>query len=193
MKDWAVILGSSSGFGAATCREIASKGINIYGIHLDRRGAMESINSLVNELKSHNVEVHFKNMSATDAEKRKAIIEELKSIGNVRVKILMHSLAFGAHHPATTYEMLVLLVAFFVCVPLFLRFLKQWPGVTFSIVAMVYALTRYFLTEIRLDSPEVISSFLAPQIISVVIILIFFPMMVFWIRDTKKLRISKKN
>ena len=104
-----------------------------------------------------------------------------------------HSLAFGAHHPATTYEMLVLLVAFFVCVPLFLRFLKQWPGVTFSIVAMVYALTRYFLTEIRLDSPEVISSFLAPQIISVVIILIFFPMMVFWIRDTKKLRISKKN
>ena len=32
MKDWAVILGSSSGFGAATCREIASKGINIYGI-----------------------------------------------------------------------------------------------------------------------------------------------------------------
>ena len=53
MKDWAVILGSSSGFGAATCREIASKGINIYGIHLDRKAAMEPINSLVNELKNH--------------------------------------------------------------------------------------------------------------------------------------------
>ena len=99
MKDWAVILGSSSGFGAATCREIAYKGVNIYGIHLDRRAAMEPINSLVNELKSHNVEVHFRNMSATDAEKRKAVIEELKSIGNVRVKILMHSLAFGALKP----------------------------------------------------------------------------------------------
>jgi len=104
-----------------------------------------------------------------------------------------HSLAFGAHHPATTYEMLVLLVAFFVCVPLFLQFLKQWPGVTFSIVAMIYALTRYFLTDIRLDSPEVISSFLAPQIIAVVIILICFPVMIFWIRGTNKLRISKKD
>ena len=49
MKDWAVILGSSRGFGAATCREIASKGINIYGIHLDRKAAMESINLLINE------------------------------------------------------------------------------------------------------------------------------------------------
>ena len=29
MKDWALILGSSSGFGAATCKELANKGINI--------------------------------------------------------------------------------------------------------------------------------------------------------------------
>jgi len=99
MKDWAVILGSSSGFGAATCRALASRGINIYGIHLDRKAAMDSINSLVDELKSNNVEVHFKNMSATDADKRRAVIDELKSIGNIRVKILMHSLAFGTLKP----------------------------------------------------------------------------------------------
>ena len=99
MKDWAVILGSSSGFGAATCRALASRGINIYGIHLDRKAAMDSINSLVDELKSNNVEVHFKNMSATDADKRRAVIDELKSIGNIRVKIFMHSLAFGALKP----------------------------------------------------------------------------------------------
>ncbi|HIN19621.1 MAG TPA: 3-oxoacyl-ACP reductase, partial [Candidatus Marinimicrobia bacterium] len=41
MKDWAVILGSSSGFGAATCRALAARGINIYGIHLDRKAAMD--------------------------------------------------------------------------------------------------------------------------------------------------------
>ena len=99
MTDWALILGSSSGFGAAACRELASKGINIYGIHLDRKAAMESIQVLIDELKSQNVEVHFKNMSATDAEKRKIVIEELKSFGDIQVKVLMHSLAFGALKP----------------------------------------------------------------------------------------------
>ena len=99
MKDWALILGSSSGFGAAACRELASKGINIYGIHLDRKAAMESIQVLVYELKNKNVEVHFKNMSATDAEKRKVVIEELKSFGDIQVKVLMHSLAFGSLKP----------------------------------------------------------------------------------------------
>ena len=99
MKDWALILGSSSGFGAATCKELASKGINIYGIHLDRKAAMESIQVLIDELKSKNVEVHFKNMSATDAEKRKVVIEELKSFGDIQVKVLMHSLAFGTLKP----------------------------------------------------------------------------------------------
>jgi len=99
MKNWALILGSSSGFGAAACRELASKGINIYGIHLDRKAAMESIQVLIDELKNQNVEVHFKNMNATDAEKRKVIIEELKSFGDIQVKVFMHSLAFGALKP----------------------------------------------------------------------------------------------
>ncbi len=50
MKDWALILGSSSGFGAAACRELASCGVNIYGIHLDRRAAMDSVNVLIEDL-----------------------------------------------------------------------------------------------------------------------------------------------
>ena len=99
MKDWALILGSSSGFGAATCKELASKGINIYGIHLDRKAAKESIQVLIDKLKRQNVEVHFKNMSATDEDKRHEVIDELKSFGDIRVKVLMHSLAFGALKP----------------------------------------------------------------------------------------------
>tara|TARA_Y100000588_G_C14065592_1_gene843472 strand:- start:215 stop:991 length:777 start_codon:yes stop_codon:yes gene_type:complete len=104
MKNWAVILGSSSGFGAATCRELAKCGVNIYGIHLDRKAAMESINSLIEELKMEDVEVRFNNMSATDVEKRNAVVEELKSFGNIRVKVLMHSLAFGALKPVIDKE-----------------------------------------------------------------------------------------
>ena len=79
MKDWAVILGSSSGFGAATCRALASRGINIYGIHLDRKAAMDSINSLVDELKSNNVEVHFKNMRKAGALTAK-ILDKIQNI-----------------------------------------------------------------------------------------------------------------
>ncbi len=99
MKDWALILGSSSGFGAAACRELASCGVNIYGIHLDRRAAMDSVNVLIEDLKNNNVEVKFNNMSATDADKRKSVIDEIKSFGDIRIKILMHSLAFGALKP----------------------------------------------------------------------------------------------
>jgi len=99
MKDWALVLGSSSGFGAAACQKLASSGINIYGIHLDRKASMDSIKQLIEELKSNNVEVVFNNMSATDSEKRKIVIKELVSKGNIRIKILMHSLAFGALKP----------------------------------------------------------------------------------------------
>mgnify|MGYP001173543493 FL=1 len=99
MRDWALILGSSSGFGAATCKELAKKGINIYGVHLDRKSNMDSINLLIDELKENNIEVRFNNMSATDEVKRMEVIEELKSFGDIRIKILMHSLAFGALKP----------------------------------------------------------------------------------------------
>ena len=99
MNDWALILGSSSGFGAAACRELALRGIHIYGVHLDRKSGMGQVNKLVDELKKEGVNVRFNNMNATDVEKRLSVINELKSFGNIRVKILMHSLAFGSLKP----------------------------------------------------------------------------------------------
>ena len=99
MQDWALILGSSSGFGAATCRELSRMGIHIYGVHLDRKSKMDHVNGFVDSLKKEGVQVRFNNMSATDNEKRHSVIDELKSLGGVRVKIFMHSLAFGALKP----------------------------------------------------------------------------------------------
>ena len=99
MTDWAVILGVSSGFGAAAAKELAKNKINIYGIHLDRKASMESINNFKNELKENKVEVIFKNISATDNTVRKDTTEELISKKDVRVKVLLHSLAFGALKP----------------------------------------------------------------------------------------------
>ena len=99
MYDWALILGASSGFGAATCRELASHGINIYGVHLDRKAGMKNVNALVSDLKNMDVEVKFNNMSATDEMKRHNVIKELNSLGKIRIKIFMHSLAFGTLKP----------------------------------------------------------------------------------------------
>ena len=99
MNDWALILGASSGFGAATCKELAKAGINIYGVHLDRRAGMPQVEKLIEELKQYNVNVEFNNMSATDENKRKDTIKYLCKIKNINIKILMHSLAFGALKP----------------------------------------------------------------------------------------------
>jgi len=97
MSDWAVILGGSSGIGAACAKELARKGINIFGIYL--RKPKNHIEALSEELASYGVEVIFKKMSATNEEKRREAIDELISLGDIRVKVFVHSLAFGALKP----------------------------------------------------------------------------------------------
>ena len=99
MSDWALILGVSSGFGAAAAKELAKNNINIYGLHLDRKSALENVKALKNELKKNNVQVIFKNASATDDIVREDVINELKSKKNIRIKVFLHSLAFGALRP----------------------------------------------------------------------------------------------
>ncbi len=101
-SDWAVILGVSSGFGAATARALAKRGLNIYGVHLDRRSAMKNVDALITDLCKEGVEVIFHNMSATDPIKKEEVIRELKAKGEIRVKILLHTLAFGGLRPFIT-------------------------------------------------------------------------------------------
>ena len=37
---WALILGASSGFGRATSLELARRGMNIFGVHLDLKATL---------------------------------------------------------------------------------------------------------------------------------------------------------
>lgn len=92
----AFILGSSSGFGMAISKELASRGMNIFGVHFDRKSAMEQINKDIEEMKSHGVTVEFFNMNAADEEKRKNTIPLIKEkMGDKVIRTLVHSLAFG--------------------------------------------------------------------------------------------------
>ena len=93
MKDWALILGASSGIGAECAKRLAKKGINIYGLYLRKKKS--EIETLKDELSKYNVEVIYKKANASNDEKRLEIIEELKSKGDIRIKMFIHSIAFG--------------------------------------------------------------------------------------------------
>jgi len=99
---WALILGSSSGFGAAAARAFAKAGYGIFGVHMDRRGAQPQIDALIADLRAEGVPVTFHNGNAADDEERKRVLELLTSTvreDGGEVGVLLHSLAFGTLRP----------------------------------------------------------------------------------------------
>lgn len=102
---WALILGASSGFGAATALALAKAGMNIFGVHLDRRNTMPQVEQLLQDLRSSGAQAQFFNVNAADPEKRAEVMAKIKetlgqdSESGATVKVLMHSLAFGTLKP----------------------------------------------------------------------------------------------
>jgi phosphatidylglycerol:prolipoprotein diacylglycerol transferase len=87
-----------------------------------------------------------------------------------------HSLTVGAHHPATTYELLgdlVILGALFV---LLWGPFRRRPGLTFFAYLISYSVMRFFLTYLRVDSETVLGGLLrVPQLVSVLVVLAAIP------------------
>jgi NAD(P)-dependent dehydrogenase (short-subunit alcohol dehydrogenase family) len=100
-RDWLVVLGASSGFGAAAARAFAARGWGVFGVHLDRRNTMPAAVKLVAELESTGVPVVFYNANAAGDEERAEGIVRLKAAMGEgdRVRVLLHSLAFGSLYP----------------------------------------------------------------------------------------------
>ena len=97
---WALILGASSGFGAATAKELARHGVNIIGVHLDRRPTMPLVEELVKTLQGLHVQTHFFNVNAADADKRQQLLDQAApKLVSSKIHVLMHSLAFGSLKP----------------------------------------------------------------------------------------------
>jgi enoyl-[acyl-carrier protein] reductase III len=94
LTGWALILGASSGFGAATARELSKHGMNICGVHLDRRGTMPLVQAVVDDIEANGAQALFFNANAADPEKRLEVLDALREQG-AKVNVLMHSLAFG--------------------------------------------------------------------------------------------------
>lgn len=103
-KDWALILGASSGFGAAVALELARGGMNIFGVHMDRRETLPLADEVKRQLLETGQQAEFFNANAADEERRADVaarIEERFSTEAGRVRVLFHSLAFGALKPLT--------------------------------------------------------------------------------------------
>jgi enoyl-[acyl-carrier protein] reductase III len=98
---WALILGASSGFGAATALALAKAGVNIIGVHLDRRAGMPAVEKLKAGIRDTGREAWFFNMNAADTRKRYLLLREVQKRfeergSNEKIRVVLHSLAFGS-------------------------------------------------------------------------------------------------
>jgi NAD(P)-dependent dehydrogenase (short-subunit alcohol dehydrogenase family) len=101
---WALVLGASSGFGAATAKAWARAGFGIIGVHLDLRGSIAAADAVREEIAATGVPVVFHNVNAADDDKRAGVVaaigelfEERRRAGaDPMIGAMLHSLAFGA-------------------------------------------------------------------------------------------------
>jgi enoyl-[acyl-carrier protein] reductase III len=106
-QPWALILGASSGFGEATALELAKAGMNVFGVHMDRRDKLERVAEIQERIAAMGRESEFFNFNAVLDDKRKECVESIRQRladppGTLRV--LMHSLAFGSLKPLAGAE-----------------------------------------------------------------------------------------
>lgn len=109
---WAIVLGASSGFGAATAKAWARAGFGIIGVHLDLRGSIAAADAARAEMEATGARVVFHNVNAADDEKRAGVIgdtqrlfEERRAAGEQPfVAAFLHSLAFGTTLPFIATE-----------------------------------------------------------------------------------------
>jgi len=103
-NSWALILGASSGFGEAMSLRFAEAGMNIFGVHLDRKSTMSKVERIRYQIKEKGRQAVFFNINAADHQKRKETVDYLERVLNENenpsgIKILIHSLAFGTLKP----------------------------------------------------------------------------------------------
>ncbi len=103
-KDYALILGASSGFGEAVALELAGAGFNIVGVHMDRGAGLTKVEQIKRQIMDHGVEALFFNVNAASDKNREQVLQritdhfKIKGI-NGKIKIFLHSLAFGSLAP----------------------------------------------------------------------------------------------
>ncbi len=98
--EWGLVLGASSGFGAATARHLARLGMGIIGVHLDRKATLPAAEAVIADVEAAGAPAHFFNVNAADDDKRALVCARARELlGGRPLRVLMHSLAFGTLRP----------------------------------------------------------------------------------------------
>ena len=100
LDGWALVLGASSGFGEATSLALARAGMNIFGVHLDRKATLPNVERITGEIRGFGRQAQFFNVNAADPDKRTEVAAEIQKTLEQRnepggVRVMLHSLAFG--------------------------------------------------------------------------------------------------
>ena len=97
MSEWVLLLGGSTGHGAATAKRLAQDGFGIIAFHFDRGDAKkiaEETIAEVNDITKGNC--HYFNTNAASEESMDKYIPKINEITNGKpLKLLLHSIAFG--------------------------------------------------------------------------------------------------
>lgn len=109
LDGFSLVLGASSGFGAAACLRLAEAGSDIIGVHLDRRSTMPAVEELVKKIRGFGREAWFFNVNACDPEKRAEVLADVEKKfadrgKGEKIRVLLHSLAFGTLKPLTAND-----------------------------------------------------------------------------------------
>jgi NAD(P)-dependent dehydrogenase (short-subunit alcohol dehydrogenase family) len=98
--EWGLVLGASSGFGAATARTLGRHGMGIVGVHLDRKATLPLAEAVARDVRDAGSPVELFNVNAADEVKRAQVCDRTRELtGGRPLRILMHSLAFGTLRP----------------------------------------------------------------------------------------------
>lgn len=101
-KEWAIILGASSGLGLATAKKLARHGLNLCLVYRARRADMEGIQHAYEQIVADDEVqlIHF-NCDVTREDKRTEVLDSLTTeLGEAgKVKVLVHSIAKGNLKP----------------------------------------------------------------------------------------------
>jgi enoyl-[acyl-carrier protein] reductase III len=94
---WALILGASSGFGAATARALADAGFNIFGVHLDLKSTLPRALQVKADIEAKGRKAFFFNKNVADDRNRAEIIAKMKRLwgSHCTIEVVLHSVAFG--------------------------------------------------------------------------------------------------
>ena len=97
MSKWVLLLGGSTGHGAATAKKLASEGYGIIAFHFDRGEAKKIADNTIQEVnRITNKRCYYFNTNAASEKAMDKYIPKIKEITNGEpLKLLLHSIAFG--------------------------------------------------------------------------------------------------